>query len=431
MASFELKSNSCDGHIRALSRAILMASKISKEGLLEFTADKMRLCARTDILLIKFVFTRGFFTEYTCDSRHRCFINLKALSMPFRSSVLVSDREGTLRSTIKIRCQVEDILTNQIVFKIGGEPPSTTLTYRLSINDLDPDKMRALNAINRTIDYSRVEMIPKHCKKERFLLSAFNSFAPDIDQVTIKSSQSEVRFIGSISPACQNRSATLATSEFTHKRSDFEHFEVREDTNITVPLRHLKVFLNFVETNKVQTSPRYVFEGMGFPAHFIYNADLFKAHFVSQTPMEFIPDELDIDRPLPICFGGPNESFIADENVIQADDVDENFEAYYQNAGLYEGDDDDLDEDGYNDNQSEASDLLDGNLDGLIPSADQSVFPGLRSTTGPGTGYGNESIRGEMLGHSYDPEKIKEILEPNQNPDDIENVVILYSSDED
>lgn len=431
MASFELKSNSCDGHIRALSRAILVASKISKEALLEFTSDKMRLCARTDILLMKFVFNRDFFTEYHCDSRHRCFINLKALSMPFKSSVLVADREGALRSTVKIRCQVEDILTNQIVFKIGAEPPSTTLTYRLSINDLDPDRMKALNAINRTIDYSRVEIAPKQSKKERFLLSAFNNFAPDIDQVTIKSSQSEIKFIGSTSPLCTHRSATLATSEFTHKRDDFTTFTVKEDTSITVPLRYLKLFLNFVETNKVQTQSKYVFEGMGLPAHFIYDAQLFRAHFVSSTTMEYIPDELDLDRPLPIGLGGANESFIADENVVLAEDDEENFDQYNQYLN-HNDEEDDVDDDGYNDNQSEASDLLDGNLDGLNPSADRLLCDTNRNIQNcAASGYENESIRGEMLGHSYDPEKVKEILDTDRDPDEYENVVIHYSSDED
>jgi len=428
MASFELKSNSCDGHIRALSRAILVASKISKEALLEFTSDKMRLCARTDILLIKFVFNRDFFTEYRCDSRHRCFINLRALSMPFKSSVLMADREGALRSTIKIRCQVEDVLANQIVFKIGADPPTTTLTYRLSINDLDPDRMKALNAINRTIDYFRVEITPKQCKRERFLLSAFNNFAPDIDQVTIKSSQSEVKFIGSTSPLYPNRSGSLATSEFTHKRDDFSNYTVKEDTSITVPLRYLKLFLNFVEANKVQTFPKYVFEGMGLPAHFIYDAQLFKAHYVSSTPMEYIPEELDVDRPLPIAFGGANESFIADENVIQADDVGENFQQYDE----YMADDDEDEYDGYNDNESETSDLLDGNLDGLKSSADhESSCVTDRNIGCPSSNYGNESIRGEMLGHSYDPEKVKEILELDRDPDDYENIVPHYSSDED
>lgn len=425
MAFFELKSNSCDGHIRALSKAIMLASKISREALLEFTTDKVRLCARTDILLMKFVFNKEFFTDYRCDQRIKCFVNLKALTMPFRSLILVNgeSRDGALRSTIKLTCQVEDVFADQMVFKIFGEPATTTLTYRLTINDLDPDRMRALNSINRTIDIKRVEIAPKHNSKERFLLSAFNNFAPDIDQVTIQCSQSEIRFIGSTSPL-PNCGLMLATSEFTHKKCDFEWYDVREDINITVPLKYLKLFLNFVETNRIQTLPKYVFEGVGLPAHFIYDATLFKAHFVSSTSHEYIPDGLDIERPLPIAFGNANESFIAEENVYQADDAD--FDEYNQNGAVdYCDDNDDEEEeyDGYNDNESHTSELMDGNLDGFLANQNNADL----SAT---SGYGNESIRGEMLTHTYDPDKIKDILEPLEDPEDYENVEIQYSSDE-
>lgn len=409
MASFELTSSSCDGHIRALSRAILMASKISKEALLEFTPNKMRLCARADLFLVKFVFNKEFFTEYNCDSRHRCYIHLKALLMPFKSSVLVSDKDGSLRSQIRIRCSVEDEVYNQIVFKIGAEPPAATLTYKLSINDLDPDRMAELNAINRTIDYARVEIAPKQSKKERFLLSAFNSFAPDIDQVTIKTSQNEVKFIGSTSPLL---SSTNTTSEFSHKREDFSTFAVKEELNITIPLRYLKLFLSFVENNRVQSFPKYIFEGMGLPAHFIYDAQLYRGHFVSATPYEYIPEELENDYILPITMG-PNESFIADENVIQPQDD------HYDKEYVEEEEDE---EDGYNDNQSDCSDFLDGNLEGLLPSAHNTSIHN-------NSIFGAQSIRSDMPEVIYDPEKAKEILDLDQDPDDIENVVIRYSPD--
>lgn len=420
MASFELQSSSCDGHIKALSKAILMASKISKEALLEFTPEKMRLCARTDLFLVKFVFNKDFFTEYICDRRHRCYMSLKALQMPFKSSVLVADRDGGLRSQIKIRCSVEDEVNNQIVFKIGAEPPAATLTYKLAINDLDPEKIAELNAINRTIDYARVEIAPKQSKKDRFLLSAFNSFAPDIDQVTIKTSQSEVKFIGSSSPLL---ASTNTTSEFTHKREDFSTFAVKEDVNITIPLRSLKLFLTFVETNKLQTFPKYIFEGMGLPAHFIYDAHLYRGHFVSATPYEYIPAELEDYSILPITMG-PNESFIADENVIQPINDEENF-----NGGEYADyiEDDDFDEhteeeDGYNDNQSESSDFLDGNLEGLNANVNT-------SQQWNRSNFGNESIRSEISEMTYDPEKVKEVLNLDEDPDEIENVKINYSSD--
>lgn len=402
-AYFELKSNSCDGHIRALSKAIQVASKISTEGLLEFTSDKMRLCARTEIFLVKFIFYKDFFTEYNFENRHRCFVNLKALMRPFSPSVLMAEKEGTLRSTIRITCSVEDEINNQLKFRVEGAKP-TALIYRLSINDLDPERMNELNAINRTIDYKRVEIAPKQSKRERFLLSAFNNFAPDIDQVTIKTSQSEVKFIGSTSPLCPSRS-TFTTSEFTHKREDFQTFTVNEDLKITVPLRYLKMFLNFVETNKIQTLPKYTFEGVGLPAHFVYDAQLFKAHFVSSTQFEYFPDELCEDVILPITVG-PNESFIADENVFP-------LEA-----------DEECDDDGYNDNLSDLSENLDGNLDGLNPATN---YSGLISL------YGNESIRSEIKKEViYDPEKIREILDLDvDDVSAIENPEVCYSSDED
>ena len=418
MTSFVLE-NGNEGHIKALSRAIQVSSKISKAAMLEFTPEKMRLCARTDIFLAKFVFSRGFFTEYNCDRRHRCFINLRALSMPFKSSILLAERDMAMR--IKVRCNVEDEINNQIVFKIGADPPATTLTYRLNINDLEQEGMNELNAFNRTIEYARVEIVPKQGRSERFLLSAFNNFAPDIDQVTIKTSQSEIKFIGSTSPGYRiNATNPLATSEFTHKRDDFYPYTVREDINVTVPLRYLKMFLNFVETSRVTTAPKYIFEGMGLPAHFMYDSTLFKAQFVSATPFEFIPEELEDERVLPIGMGGPNESFIADENVIQAED--ENFEIY--NQLQIDDDEEENEDDGYNDNQSECSDLLDGNLDGLNPTAGVTAYNQTNSI------FGVESIRSEMRSETvYDPEKVREVINIDQDPDEIENVEVHYSSD--
>lgn len=424
MASFELSSNSCDGHIRALSKAILMASKISKDALLEFTPEKMRLCSRTPELLIKFVFNRDFFTDYKCDKRHRCYINLKALYMPFKSSILVADREGSLRSQITIKCSVEDEVNNQIVFKIGAEPPSASLTYKLTINDLDPDRMHLLNAINRTIDFARVEMSPKPCKKERFLLSAFNNFPPDIDQVTIQTSPSEVKFIGSTSPSVTKRSN--ATSEFRHKKDDFSTFFVREDVNITLPLRHLKLFLTFVETNRVQTLPKYIFEGEGLPAHFIYDAQLYKGHYVTSTSCELVHHEMSDDFILPITMG-QNESFIVDDDVIQAEDDILDVEGIDE---VEEGYNEEEEEDGYNDNQSDNSDLLDGNLEGLDTTGATSA----RNTSMHNTSLfgGNESIRSEIGDQmTYDIEMAKEILDLDQDPDEIENREIQYSDDSD
>lgn len=424
MTSFELKSSSCDGHIKALSKAVIMASRISREALLEFKPDKLRLCARTDMVLVKFVFNKDFFTEYHCNNRHRCFISLKALQMPFKSSILVSDKDSSLRSQVKIKCFLEDEVNNQIVFKIGSEPPSATLTYRLTINDIDPLIMTALNNFNRKIHYSRVTIAPKQSKKERFLLSAFNSFLPEIDQVTIRTNQNEVKFIGSCSPSIH--SGVNTTSEFTHNRDDFSHYDVKEDTTITVPLRYLKLFLNFVETNRVQTFPKYVFEGMGLPAHFIYDAQLFKGHYMSATPYEYMPEQLEESEILPITMG-PNESFIADENVIQGEDEDDEdlFGPTFNNDNARDNDENDYEDDfDDNGNNSDGSgDLLDGNLEGLNPSLHNSTFPNASL-------YGTESIRSEMTDNvTYDAAKLREILNLDEDPDEIENVVIQYSSD--
>lgn len=418
MATFELTSTNADGHIRALSKAITMASRVSREALLEFTPEKMRLCTNSDLFLVKFVFLRDFFTEYTSKEKHRCYINLKALLMPFKSSILVADRDSGMRSQIRIKCYVEDEVNNQIVFKIGADPPAATLTYKLSINDLDPSRTAELDGINRTIVNPLVEITPKQSKKDRFLLSAFNSFPPDIDQVSIKTNQNEVKFIGSNGTLLSNCNTT---SEFTHNREDFSIYTVKEDVNITIPLRYLKLFLTFVETHKVQTFPKYIFEGMGLPAHFIYDTHLFKGHFVSATPYEYIPELIDDYDILPIT-NGPNESFIVDENVIQPVEDDLNFDLNEDNQEYRIELEDE--EDGYNDNQSDESEFLDGNLDGLDATVNHTT------TTNPNTSlFGAESIRSEMTDRTYDPERVREILNLDQDPDEIENVVIQYSSD--
>lgn len=470
MASFELLSSNHDGHIKALHKAILMASRISKEALLEFSTDKMRLCARTDLLLVKFTFGRSFFNDYKCDRKHRCFVHLKALSMPFKSSILIGT-DGNLRpNPIRVKCSVEDELNNRLVFRVGtfrekenddkqdADPMmehvagtshadklfSTQLCYRLNINDLDSDKMSTLDAINRTIDYARVEISPKGTKREKFLLSAFSNFAPDIDQVTIKSSASEVKFIGSTSPLNRmSRSSSLATSEFKHPKEDFSTYNIKEDVNITVPLKCLKLFLNFVETTKIQTFPKYVFEGVGLPAHFIYDATFYKAHFISSTPVEYIP-EIGIDQPLPIEYGEPNESFIEDENVIQAEE-DNNYyglsDAYHEENFDNDLDADNFDEeeDAYNDNQSDCSEHMDGNLENIRPSLASSTPFHLQSTNMNLTNNNNNhsiagtefSIRSEMRSNvQFDPEKVREVFDLDQDPDEIERRDCYYSSDE-
>uniref|UniRef100_A0A6G1SA76 Cell cycle checkpoint control protein RAD9A n=1 Tax=Aceria tosichella TaxID=561515 RepID=A0A6G1SA76_9ACAR len=420
MASFELKSNVCDGHIKALSRAIFLASRMSREALLEFTTEKMRLCAKSDLFLLKFVFNKEFFTEYKCDKRHRCYINAKALLSPFKSVLLVSETANTnavVKPDIKVNCAVEDELNNQIIFKIGSgshsnnNKPPTSLTYRISINDLDPTHRGSLDAINRTIEYWRVEISPKQGKKDRFLLSAFNNFALDMDQVTIRCSPSEVRFIGSTSPMYPHRGAT---SEFTHKRDDFHDFNVREELNITVPLRYLKFFLNFVEANKIQLNPKYIFEGVGQPAHFIYENTLFRAHFVSATSMEYIPEAItDPEVPLPLMNGDPNSSFIGDENIVQ---TEEDIERHLDE---FEEDELEDEEDGYNDNESDVEDdRLDGDLNRL----------NVTSTT-----YRAEMsvLQSGMTGQSrLSLDKIREVINIDEDPDEIENVDVRYSSDD-
>lgn len=421
MATFELTSTTADGHIRALSKAILMASRVSREALLEFTPDKMRLCTNSELFLVKFVFQKDFFTDYKSLGRHKCYINLKALQMPFKSSILVADRDSGLRSQIRIKCTVEDEVNNQVVFKIGADPPAATLTYKLSINDLDPDRTAELSAINRKIINPRVEIAPKQTKKERFLLSAFNSFAPDIDQVSIKANQDEIRFIGSSGALLSNNNTT---SEFTHSRDDFSQYTVREDVKITIPLRYLKLFLTFVETNRVQMGPKYIFEGMGLPAHFIYDAHLFKGHFVSATPIEYIPEEIDYLDRLPIT-NGPNDSFIVDDNVIQPEDDDDLEFDPNEYSHLDQNELDEDEEDGYNDNQSFESDLLDGNLEGFDTTVNNTSI----TTNNNNSIFGAESIRSEITERTYDAEKAREILNLDEDPDEIENVVIQYSSD--
>lgn len=436
MAQFELRSSSCDGHIKALSRAIQVASRFCKEGLLEFTPDKLRLCAKSDVFLVKFVFLKDFFTDYVCDTRHRCYVNLKALLMPFKSAVLNQDKETVFRSTVSMRCNVEDQLNNRLVFSIGGEPTSATLTYKIAINDLDPERMSELNAINRTIDLRQVRMAPTQQKREKFLLSAFNSFAPDIDQVTIRTSASEVKFIGHVSPFTSSFGKKFATSEFSHKREDFSIFEVKEDLSITIPLRYLKFFLTFVETNKIQTCPEYTFEGMGLPAHFDYRANLFRGHFVSATPVESILHEIEFQQMIPIANGPHDESFIADDNVIEPEDANE---LEHESCSQYIDDEDLDEEDGYNDNQSELSDqLLDANLDALSFAQNgndlTSYNPSHRYTSNAGRSsvYGAESIRSELLSsHTYDPEKVNKFINLDEDPEEIENAKIVYSDSSD
>lgn len=448
MASFELTSNSCDGHIKALSRAIAMASKISRDALLEFTPEKVRLCARTDFFVVKFVFNRDFFSDYSCLTRHKCFVDLKALQMPFRSTVLVTDRDNSLRSNIRVRCTVEDEVNNQIVFTIGSDNKGATLTYRLNINDLDAQRREQLIKINRTIDFARVEVKPKQSKKDRFLLSAFNSFTPDIDQVTIRTTLHEIRFVGYNSRLLLYPHEST-TCEFTHSRDDFSLYNVKEDISITVPLRCLKLFLNFVETNRVQTVSKYIFEGLGLPAHFIYDTQLFKGHFISATPLEYVPEAIGQDHILAITTGPHNESFIADENMIEpAFDGDEDV---YENEGYnypHNADDDEeepYEDDGYNDNQSDNQDFLDGNLEGL----DSTVASSHMNTTARSHNNhsivgldesfrGAESIKTEIsirseIGEkaSVKPEQAREFLDLDVDPNEIENVVINYSSSDD
>ena len=86
-------------------------------------------------------------------------------------------------------------------------------------------------------------------------------------------------------------------------------------------------------------------------------------------------------------------------------------------------DDEEEEDDGYNDNESECSEFLDGNLEKLHPTISNNHTNSL---------YGAESIRSEIKSEfTYDPEKVKEVLNLDQDAELIEQAVCQYSSDED
>lgn len=436
MAFFELNVSGSDGSARALAKAIMVASRISRDALLEFTPEKVKLCAHShqDHDLVKFVFSKDFFAGYQFDERHKCYVSLKALSMPFKSNVLNVDKDAGPRSYIKMKCFVEDRELNQIRFIIGGSPPAATLTYKITINDVDADSKDRLNRCNRSYSNPIVTLAPGRSKRERFLLSAFNNFAPDIDQVSITSSKDAIRFIGSTSELISN---LKTTSEFCHKKSEFDKFDVREDVSITIRLRPLKLFLSFVENNKVKLSSKYIFEGLAKPAHFIYECDLYRGYFVTSSSADYVPEELD-DELLPIEHGNlQDESFIDDENIIPGPDVDYDYlnnDESYANLQQYDIDEIDDSNNGYNNNKSDDEDelndfeLLDVNEDGL----NTTIGGGARSVNLNGSLYGGaESIRGAMTGREFDPEKVREMLNLEEDPYVNENITISYSSDDD
>lgn len=406
MTEFELTSQN-DGHIRALSRAIQVASRISKDAILEFNREGLRLSTNTQEAMVTFKFPYVFFDRYLVDQTKQCFVNLKALQGPFRSYIL-ADRETRFSSIITIKCELEDQLNNRIVFTVSRCSP-TMLTYKIPINGIEISRARELRAINNyRKERGVVRLTPAQNTKERFLLSAFNSFAPDMDRVSILVSQTNIKFIGTSSNETPMNSKT--STEFTHPREDFSLYEMiepDEKVHITLALKLLKVFLNLVEMNKLQALlPEYIFEGTGELAHFKYNSNLLEAHFTASTQDHFIPEDSRLPSEILAITNGPDESFIVDDNINQfTDEADELFNQYDNNDLDIEDDDE---SNGYHDEQSidgsQFSNHLDGNLDGL---------------------------RSEMSERrTYDLAKVREIIDIDLNPKDIENIEIDYSSDE-
>lgn len=271
----------------------------------------MRLYAKSDLALLKFTFMEDFFSNYKCSRRQRCYVHARALLGPAKTMVRLIDKRAIGSPPIIVDCSVEDELNNQIIFKIGSGPKSTSLTYRIYINDMEPSVRNVMESINHAVDYWRVRISPKQDLKGHFLMPALAELPSMMDQVTIRCSLSEIRFTGGVSPAKRNFGAT---TEFVHKRNRFSAYSIREATNITLPLTCLRKFVNFAETNKIPVDPTYTFEGFGLPAHFVYRNPSFKAQFVSATAIDFIPDYaptttnnmiLELEMPLPpmmLCY---------------------------------------------------------------------------------------------------------------------------------
>lgn len=400
--SFKFVINNGDGHIRALSRAIGVASRLSQNGVIQFTPEKLKLSTNHEHAMVYFAFNKDFFSQYNCSDIHKCYINLKALQQPFKSVLLNCDRESSHRPPVVVECSVEDKLNNQIVFKITNSQSQTnsesvaTLTYKIPINDPDDIKNQLLDCMIVKIKERLVEITPNQSKKDKFLTSAFNSFAPDIDQVSIRVTDREIKFIGSAGIMLH----TQTTSEFAHSKDDFYQYEVKEKLELGLPLKSLKDFLKFVETNKATTIPKFIFEGPGRPAHFIYEGDLFKGHFVAATSSDYIGGDDTCQLDMLAITDGRDESFV--DNFVPPEETGDNNETLNQ----YNNEDLDNESTGYNEESSESSftsELMDSNLTGLNIAS---------------------------MKRTYDPDRIREILNLDEDPDDYANVVVHYSSDE-
>lgn len=403
MASFEI-AHDRSGAVRILTKAINVASKISKEILIEFERNRLRLSARSDHHYVKFSFKSPFFKKYDCTNQHSCCVNIKSLQMPFKAP-LWSEKDVQITNPIRLTCNLENEFNQQLVFWVGNDPPSCSLTYRIPINDTDVEKMNEIKAINRKPLYERVVIEPLQSKRDRFLLSALNSFAPDIDLITIKVTRASIRFIGSSHVPL---SINNTTSEFSHDRNDFNRYDIKDEVgdhiNITIPIKHLKTYLGFVEQSKY-AMPKFIFEGVGEPAHFIYEyQDIFSCRFVVTSIPEFA--EFEDEPALPI--EGANESFIVEENVIDMVDP------YHDNNVSFNGEG--YEDDGYNENRSD-EEFVDGDLERVNLTINDS--------------HTAESIRSEMRDMSFDPQKARQILNLDADPDEMENIEVLYSSDSD
>lgn len=447
MASFELDCCYSDGHIKALYKAIQMASKISNDALLDFDKKRLRITARSQEFLVKFEFDEKFFQSYQSDTRHKCYVNLKSLLCPFKAQVLFADRDFQDNTRIMMRCSVEDEVNSRLVFKVGSSTDSkadTTLTYKIPINDLEQERIDQLSAINRHILNPKIILVPKQTSS-KFLLAPINIFAPIIDQLSIVTSEEGIRFIGSSSAFNMIDNKSVYT-EFQYKKGEFSEYTVNDKkTTITLRLRNLKSYLNLVEmNNKVQSNSKYTFEGEGLPAHFVYNSDLFSSHFMAATAYSYVPAIEDGDAALLLPIdNGPYASL---REVQTQENDDQESGPNYNNQDIddllnnSENDDIDDEDDGYNDNQSEESDFLDGNLEGLNTTGRS----GLNTTGATGLNnslfdtsidhnnsiFGAESIRSEMTTRNHQTHPIRVIIDLDEDYDELNNMQIVYSSSE-
>lgn len=395
---FEIKNEPADGRLDAIVAAMRLSSKISTEIFIEFHTDKLCLYGGTDLIAAKHVFGKQFFNRYRARQNQRYLFISKHLLGPFEACLKFSLSPRGVPARLK--CEIDSQDDALMVFTINYGPATTTLTYRVRMNDIHEHTEDCWASMGQNIRPHKVLLKPKLPDCFEFILSGFGATIEQLDEITFEIEEEGIRITG-----CSNLlRKTRVVTEFVQNRDKYERFEAVDRASVTLSLGCVRAFIAFVKRLHFQGHVLITFTEPNFPAHFSYEIPFMNTHVILATTSTFIPD-LGPEGPdavmaaVEVCYHEESNSGSSGDESITSSNNSE-----------------------CNDNESVASDTRRQ----LVAEPGGSVGQSTSGTSGE-----CRSIRENMLATSTKVVRTEDIVDTRADPRSSENVEIRYSSDSD